>query len=104
MFAIFLTEKAQNFLENKKSVGSTYIFDVKSSGCSGYKYHLHQSHEVKPTHTFSNIDFAIIEENYKFLNNTVIDLVRDGINEKIVFSNPNANHNCGCGESFNIKE
>ncbi len=103
MFTLFLTNKAKAFLEKKKNPDHIYVLDAKNSGCSGYKYDFYQSNEIKPNHKFNGIDFYIENKNEGFFNNLIIDFVKEGINERINFDNPNAEHECGCGESFGIK-
>lgn len=104
MFVMFVTNKARDFLIKKKEQYSIYILDIKDSGCSGYKYKFYQSKEIAPNRHFNGIDFFVDKSNEKFLNNIIIDLKKEGINEKIYFDNPNAAHECGCGESFGIKK
>jgi iron-sulfur cluster assembly accessory protein len=106
-FALFLTPSAQKHF--KKMIGdSSFIkLSLKNSGCSGYAYVLetedkHNSNE-QPLARFNEIDFYIPEEQKKAFNNTVIDYKKDGLNYKLVFDNPNAENECGCGESFSIK-
>lgn len=104
MFTLFLTDKAKAFLEKKRKPGYIYVLDAKNSGCSGYKYDFYQSNEIKANRSFNGIEFYIEDKNEVFFNNLLIDLVKEGINERIHFDNPNAEHECGCGESFGIKK
>ena len=36
------------------------------------------------------------------IDGTVVDFVKNGLNEAFSFRNPNIAGECGCGESFNI--
>jgi iron-sulfur cluster assembly accessory protein len=36
------------------------------------------------------------------LSGTEIDLVTEGVNRQIRFTNPNVKDQCGCGESFSV--
>jgi iron-sulfur cluster assembly protein len=38
----------------------------------------------------------------KLIDGTVVDFVRQGLNESFRFRNPNVRGECGCGESFSI--
>ena len=42
-------------------------------------------------------------ESLPFLQGSRIDYVREGLNEKFAFENPNATSQCGCGESFSVQ-
>jgi len=39
-----------------------------------------------------------------FLDGSDVDFVKEGFNESFKFNNPNAASECGCGESFNLKD
>jgi iron-sulfur cluster assembly protein len=39
-----------------------------------------------------------------FLDGSLVDFVKEGLNESFIFDNPNAESQCGCGESFNLKK
>jgi iron-sulfur cluster assembly protein len=36
------------------------------------------------------------------IDGTIVDFVREGLNEAFRFRNPNAKGECGCGESFTV--
>ncbi len=36
------------------------------------------------------------------IDGTVVDFVKQGLNEAFKFQNPKAKGECGCGESFNV--
>lgn len=104
-FALFLTPTAQKHF--KKMVGDSGFIklSLKDSGCSGYAYVLEteQKKENQLLTRFNDIDFFIPDEHKNAFNNTVIDYKREGLNYKLIFDNPNAENECGCGESFAIK-
>ena len=37
-----------------------------------------------------------------YLDGTVVDYTREGLNEGLEFKNPNVAGECGCGESFTV--
>jgi len=41
-------------------------------------------------------------ESLKLIDGTVVDFVRQGLNESFRFRNPNVRGECGCGESFSV--
>jgi iron-sulfur cluster assembly accessory protein len=82
------------------------IFNVKTSGCSGYKYQLDllmaQNEEAIPYIFSPQLTVYILPKTLSLLKGTHIDLIKKGINYQLDFSNPNATASCGCGESFTI--
>ncbi len=36
------------------------------------------------------------------LDGIELDFIKEGLNEGLKFTNPNAKGECGCGESFNV--
>ncbi len=106
--AVTLTEKAaqhvKKFIQNRgKGVGLRV--GVKTSGCSGMAYVLEfadviadddqvfESHQIK---------VLVDPKSMVYLDGTELDFVREGLNEGFQFNNPNAAHQCGCGESFTV--
>jgi iron-sulfur cluster assembly protein len=37
-----------------------------------------------------------------YLDGTIVDFTREGLNEGLEFKNPNVAGECGCGESFTV--
>jgi Fe-S cluster assembly protein SufA len=82
--------------------------DLTNSGCSGYKYNLEF---VKQLET-DDIEFKLAESlliyvpkiRFAMLKGTQIDYVTEGLNASIKYTNPNADAECGCGESFSLKD
>lgn len=78
---------------------------VKTTGCSGLAYVLEFVDEL-------NADDEVFEDNgvkiiidgksLVYLDGTELDFAKEGLNEGFMFNNPNANGECGCGESFNV--
>lgn len=78
---------------------------VRTSGCSGYAYAL----EFADAATAEDLSFEcegvqlLVEaRSLPLVDGTLLDWVRDGLNEGFKFSNPNASATCGCGESFAV--
>ena len=47
---------------------------------------------------------CIDKASYPYLKGIQIDYVKQGLNQKFVFNNPNQTGQCGCGESFTVDE
>ena len=92
---------------NNQIVG--IIFGVKKTGCSGYAYTVDFMHQDSNTENYSvfdnnNINIYVAKENLKFIDGMNVDYVQKGLGSVMVFDNPNAENECGCGESFSLKE
>jgi|TARA_R110002167_G_scaffold14800_4_gene59661 iron-sulfur cluster assembly protein len=96
--------RALSFLNNRGS-GIGLRLGVKTTGCSGLAYVLEFVDEL-------NADDSVFEDNglkviidgksLVYLDGTHLDFAKEGLNEGFQFNNPNANGECGCGESFNV--
>lgn len=78
---------------------------VEGGGCSGLMYQLDFDNEMKEgDQAFEDNDIKVVvdKKSYLYLIGTTLDF-SGGLNGKgFVFSNPNADRTCGCGESFSI--
>ena len=79
---------------------------VKKTGCSGLSYVMDyvsapEAHDVLIPLEQDYI-LCVDKSSYPFLKGMQIDFVRQGLNEKFVFNNPNQTGQCGCGESFTV--
>jgi iron-sulfur cluster assembly accessory protein len=78
---------------------------VAPSGCSGLKYVLDYVTDINTEDhkiVIDDVDFYVDDNSVAFLQGTTLDYVKEGINERIVFLNPNETGGCGCGESFTV--
>lgn len=80
---------------------------VKKTGCSGLSYvvdYVEKPLEGDKVMPLSQDYFICIAHNsYPYLQNISIDYVKQGLNYKLVFNNPNQTGQCGCGESFTVE-
>ena len=105
---ITLTERAAKHIEktlSRRGKGSGLKLGVKQVGCSGLAYKIEWADEVSPTDLkFESRGVAVYvaPDSLQFLDGSELDYVRDGLNERFKFSNPNVKGECGCGESFSV--
>ncbi len=106
--SVTLTEKAasrvQSFLA-KRGKGAALRLGVRTSGCSGMAYKLEYADVVNPEDTqfeSHGVKVVVDPKSLPYLDGTVLDFAKEGLNEGFKFSNPNVKDECGCGESFNI--
>ncbi|MCC7258433.1 MAG: iron-sulfur cluster assembly accessory protein [Gammaproteobacteria bacterium] len=79
---------------------------VRRTGCSGLTYTVESADAVREDDVVMNVDglqLIVAAEHLPILDGARIDYVRDGLNEKFAFENPNATGQCGCGESFSVR-
>ena len=78
---------------------------VKSGGCSGLSYEMKFDNKVEENDKIyedNDIKIVVDKKSLLYLAGTTLEY-SGGLNGKgFVFSNPNANRTCGCGESFSL--
>ena len=78
---------------------------VKSGGCSGLSYDLKFDKEQQDEDKVfedNGVKIIVDKKSFLYLIGTTLDY-SGGLNGSgFVFSNPNANRTCGCGESFSL--
>ena len=105
---ISLTESAatrvRSFL-SARGQGIGLRLGVRKTGCSGFAYVVNYADAVEPTdHVFEDRGVKVFVDpvSLPLINGTVIDFIKQGLNEAFRFRNPNVKGECGCGESFNV--
>lgn len=78
---------------------------VEGGGCSGLRYQLtFDNNQTEDDKSFEDngIKVVVDKKSFLYLVGTTLDY-SGGLNGKgFVFSNPNAERTCGCGESFSL--
>ena len=78
---------------------------VKAGGCSGFSYVFRWETEARPDdEVFEADDMRIFVDpkSYKYLRGTVLDCDASLLGQSLIFRNPNAKSECGCGLSFYV--
>lgn len=79
---------------------------VKKTGCSGLSYvvdYVKSPLEGDMIMPLSGDYLVCIDKSsYPFLKDMQVDYVKQGLNYKFIFNNPNQTGQCGCGESFTV--
>ena len=106
--AISLTNEAAQHVSRQLSSrgkGEGIRIAVKTSGCSGLAYVLEFVDQAEPEDTAFESDGVKVFVDPKslvYLDGTVVDFAKEGLNEGLEFRNPNVARECGCGESFTV--
>jgi len=97
-------DRVRTYLSNRgKGVGLR--LGVRTSGCSGMAYVLEFADELESDdQVFEDQGVKVIVDpkSLLYLDGTVLDYTKEGLNEGFKFNNPNVKDSCGCGESFNV--
>ncbi len=106
---ITLSESAVKHLVsylNKNPEQNGVRLSVKKTGCSGLSYvvdYVKSPLEGDVVLALSgDYSLCIDKSSFPFLKNMNVDYVKQGLNYKFVFNNPNQTGQCGCGESFTV--
>jgi iron-sulfur cluster assembly protein len=78
---------------------------VRKTGCSGFAYVVNYADAAHADdHVFEDrgVKVFVDPESLPLVEGTVVDFVKQGLNEAFRFSNPNVRGECGCGESFSV--
>lgn len=79
---------------------------ITESGCNGYMYELsYPGGDVIEGRSFEFDDVTVVvsDADWELVRGTTIDYVTEGLNSALKFLNPNATAECGCGESFSVR-
>jgi iron-sulfur cluster assembly protein len=81
---------------------------VKKTGCSGLSYVVDYVGAPVADDIVLPLDgdhlICIDKKSYPYLKGMYVDYVKQGLNSKFVFNNPNQTGQCGCGESFTVDD
>ena len=86
--------------------GKSVRLSVKKSGCTGFMYVIDMveqgAEEDLHYQLDEQVELLVDASSLDVLSGTEIDLVTEGINRQVRFTNPNVKDQCGCGESFSV--
>jgi iron-sulfur cluster assembly protein len=78
---------------------------IKRTGCSGFAYVVNYADEISPEDAVfeaQGVKVVVDRNSLAMIDGTVVDFVKQGLNEAFKFQNPKAKGECGCGESFSV--
>jgi iron-sulfur cluster assembly protein len=106
--AISLTESAATrvkaFLASRGH-GVGLRLGVRKTGCSGFAYVINYADKADPEDAVfedRGVQVFVDRSSLALIDGTVVDFVKEGLNEAFRFRNPNVKGECGCGESFSV--
>ena len=106
--AISLTDSAaarvKSFLA-ARGRGMGLRLGVRKTGCSGFAYVINYADGPQPGDAVfedRGVQVFVDAASVGLLDGTIVDFVKQGLNEAFRFRNPNVKGECGCGESFSV--
>ena len=106
--AISLTESAAERVRSfilARGRGVGLRVGVKKTGCSGFAYVVNYADDIgREDVVFEDrgVKVVVDPESLALIDGTVVDFIKQGLNEAFRFRNPNVKGECGCGESFTV--
>jgi iron-sulfur cluster assembly protein len=106
--AILLTESAADRVRShlqKRGAGLGLRVGIKKTGCSGFAYVVNYADEISPDDAVfevRGVKVVVDRGSLPLIDGTLVDFVKQGLNEAFKFQNPKAKGECGCGESFSV--
>jgi iron-sulfur cluster assembly protein len=106
--SISLTESAATRVKTflaARGRGTGLRLGVRKTGCSGFAYVINYADAPDPGDTVfedRGVQVFVDAASLALLDGTVVDFVKQGLNEAFRFRNPNVKGECGCGESFSV--
>jgi iron-sulfur cluster assembly protein len=106
--AISLTESAATRVKTflmSRGHGVGLRLGVRKTGCSGFAYVINYADDVTPGDLMfedRGVKVFVDPGSLSLIDGTVVDFVKQGLNEAFRFRNPNVKGECGCGESFSV--
>lgn len=90
----------------KRERGFGVRIGTKNSGCSGLAYTLEfcDAYDDESEQVFDScgVKLVVRKKDLPFVDGTMLDFVRKGMNEGFEFKNPRETARCGCGQSFAV--
>jgi iron-sulfur cluster assembly protein len=106
--AISLTQAAADRVRSflaARGHGTGLRLGVRKTGCSGFAYVINYAEAAQPGDVVfedHGVQVFVDASSLSLIDGTIVDFVKQGLNEAFRFRNPNVKGECGCGESFSV--
>jgi len=106
--SISLTESAATRIRTflaARGHGVGLRLGVRKTGCSGFAYVVNYADAQQTDDVVfedRGVRVFVDPSSLKLIDGTIVDFVKQGLNEAFRFQNPNVKGECGCGESFSV--
>jgi iron-sulfur cluster assembly protein len=105
---IRVSERAAQYFAGQlaKHPGAVAVrLGVKRAGCTGFGYQIDPATAIRDDDAIFEagaVRVVVDSLDLPYLQGMTVDVVQDGLSRRLRFDNPNAQHSCGCGESFSV--
>lgn len=89
----------------KRGRGIGLRVGIKTTGCSGLAYKLEfvdQLNDDDVVFVSHDVKIIVDQKSLEYIDGTILDYTKEGLQEGFKFTNPNIKGECGCGESFTV--
>ena len=106
--AISLTDSAADRVKSflaARGHGIGLRLGVRKTGCSGFAYVINYADGPEAGDAVfvdRGVQVFVDAASLGLLDGTIVDFIKQGLNEAFRFRNPNVKGECGCGESFSV--
>src|SRR5258707_2084952 len=106
--AILLTESAADRVRShlaQRGAGLGLRVGIKKTGCSGFAYVVNYADEIHPEDAVfeaRGVKVVVDPTSLPLIYGTLVDFVKQRLNEAFKFQNPKAKAECGCVERFYV--
>ena len=97
-------ERVKTFIASRGK-GLGLRLGVRKTGCSGFAYVVNYADDAQAQDLVfedQGVKVFVDPESLPLINGTIVDFVKQGLNEAFRFHNPNIIGECGCGESISV--
>lgn len=98
-------KRIREAMANDGVAGGGLRVGVKAGGCSGFSYVFRWETEARPNDEVfeaEGMKIFVDPKSGKYLRGTVLDCDASMLGQSLIFRNPNAKSECGCGLSFDV--
>lgn len=99
-------KRIREAMAGEGAAGGGLRVGVKAGGCSGFSYVFRWETEPRPNDEVfaagGDMKIFVDPKSYKYLRGTVLDCDTSMLGQSLIFRNPNARSECGCGLSFDV--
>ena len=111
-FPVHLTDKAVQMAKQRLSKAGTSVLGlrlaVRGGGCSGFSYVIDAAESISAERDlvgeFDGLKVVVDRRALRYLQGATLDWQSQLMGYGFRWENPNESSNCGCGESFELRE
>ena len=99
-------KRIREAMAGEGAAGGGLRVGIKAGGCSGFSYVFKWETGPRPDDEVfeapGDTKIFVDRKSYRYLRGTVLDCDPHMLGQSLIFRNPNAKSECGCGLSFDV--